>query len=140
MRAWLGIIEIKENELKRIDEMIRMVEAETVRLKNENARVAEEKLAEDRLRAEECERRKCEALERTIAETEELRENRSEDPRSVGELEKAIKRIIDRRKSIEADTARILRDKDIIAEKKLAEDKLRAEECYQGSARCSREK
>ena len=60
--------------------------------------------AEDRLRAEECERRECEALERTIAETEELRENRSEDPRSVEELEKAIKRIIDRRKSIEADT------------------------------------
>ena len=52
----LGIIEIKENELKRIDEMIWRVEAETVRLNNENARVAEEKLAEDRLRAEECER------------------------------------------------------------------------------------
>jgi hypothetical protein len=86
--------------------------------------------AEDRLRAEECERKECEALERTIAEIEELRENRSGDLRTVEDKTKASKCIRDTRELIEAETARILRDNDIIAEKKLAEDKLRAEECY----------
>ena len=51
-------------ELKKVNETIRMVEAETARLNSENARVAEEKLAEDRLRAEECERVECETLKR----------------------------------------------------------------------------
>ena len=55
---------------------------------------------------------------------------RVEDPRPVKYIKRAIERIRDIRESIEAETARILRDNDIIAEKKLAEDKLRAEECY----------
>ena len=60
----IEIKEVKENKLKKIGEMIRRLEAATVRRNNENARVAEEKLAEDKLRAEECYRKKCAALER----------------------------------------------------------------------------
>jgi hypothetical protein len=55
---------------------------------------------------------------------------RVEDPRPVKDMERAIEKIIKLRESIEADTARILRETEIIAEKKLAKGKLRAEECY----------
>jgi hypothetical protein len=65
-------------ELKKVNETIRMVEAETARLKSENARVAKEKLAEDRLRAEECERVECETLKRKTEKTEELKKLQEE--------------------------------------------------------------
>ena len=65
----LGIIEMKEIRLKRIVETIRMVKAETARLNSENARIAEEKLTEDRLKAEECERVEYETLKRKIEKT-----------------------------------------------------------------------
>jgi hypothetical protein len=52
------------------------------------------------------------------------------DQRTVEVKERACKKIRDARKLIEAKTARMLRDNDIIAEEELAEDKLRAEECY----------
>jgi hypothetical protein len=55
---------------------------------------------------------------------------RVEDLRPVKDKERASNNIRDIRESIEAETARILRDNDIIAEEELAEDKLRAEECY----------
>ena len=55
---------------------------------------------------------------------------RVKDLRPVKDKERASNNIRDIRESIEAETARILRDNDIIAEEKLAEDKLRAEECY----------
>ena len=80
----LGMVEIKKNKLKKIGEMIRRLGAATVRRNNENARVAEEKPAEDRLRAEECERRECERLKREIKKLEEFKKVREEILRTNG--------------------------------------------------------
>ena len=83
----LRMIEIEENGLKKIGEMIRRLEAATVRRNNENARAAEEKLAEDRLRAREHERRECERLEGEIKKLEELEKVREEVLRVEEELQ-----------------------------------------------------
>ena len=66
--------------------MTRRLEAATVRRNNENARAAEEKLAEDRLRAREHDRRECERLEREIKRLEELEKVREEVLRMEGKL------------------------------------------------------
>ena len=58
--------------------MIRVIRAEIARVKSENARITEEKLAEDRLKAEECEQAEFETLERKIAKNEELKKVREE--------------------------------------------------------------